>query len=113
MKLCEVANANGKYKNVYAETTFVCPSYWLADAFANSTISHSAYKYQYSVPPAQHAYDVGVYFGPQRPKYASPDFAAAFMRMSSVFLHRCRMRRPWSEAGVPFGKIDGDLYGMY
>ncbi|KAL8686393.1 MAG: hypothetical protein Q9218_007134, partial [Villophora microphyllina] len=22
--------------NVYAETTFVCPSYWLAEAFTNS-----------------------------------------------------------------------------
>ncbi|KAI9838041.1 MAG: hypothetical protein M1819_006195 [Sarea resinae] len=41
---------------VYGETTFMCPSYWLADAF--STAGLEAYKYQYSVPPAIHGTDL-------------------------------------------------------
>ncbi|KAH8898599.1 alpha/beta-hydrolase [Thozetella sp. PMI_491] len=40
--------------NLYAETTFVCPSYWLADAFATT----GSWKYQYSVPEALHAKDL-------------------------------------------------------
>ncbi|KAI1421158.1 carboxylesterase [Xylaria sp. FL1777] len=43
--------------NLYAETTFVCPSYWMADAFAGVG-RKSAWKYQYSVPLSNHAADV-------------------------------------------------------
>ncbi|ORY54941.1 Alpha/Beta hydrolase protein [Pseudomassariella vexata] len=42
--------------NLYAETTFVCPSYWLADAF--SAQGGKAWKYQFSVPPACHGCDI-------------------------------------------------------
>lgn len=44
--------------NLYAETTFVCPSYWLASAFPTS------WKYQYSPPPAEHAADMDAYLDP-------------------------------------------------
>ncbi|KAI0376189.1 alpha/beta-hydrolase [Hypomontagnella monticulosa] len=40
--------------NLYGETTFSCPSYWLADAYAKKG---RAWHLQFSVPPAQHAYD--------------------------------------------------------
>lgn len=43
--------------NLYAETTFVCPSYWMADAFAG-TGGKSAWKYQFSVPISSHGADV-------------------------------------------------------
>ncbi|KAI1404275.1 alpha/beta-hydrolase [Hypoxylon fuscum] len=43
--------------NLYAETTFVCPSYWLADAYANKE-NGKAWKYQFSVPPAYHSLDL-------------------------------------------------------
>ncbi|KAI0973891.1 carboxylesterase [Xylaria arbuscula] len=43
--------------NLYAEATFVCPSYWLADAFTGVGGKNS-WKYQYSVPPSSHATDV-------------------------------------------------------
>lgn len=43
-------------QNIYAETTFVCPSYWMAAAY--NDYGRSAYKYQYSVPPSTHALDV-------------------------------------------------------
>ncbi|KAI3316587.1 alpha/beta-hydrolase [Xylariaceae sp. AK1471] len=50
--------------NLYAETTFVCPSYWMADAFGGVE-GRSSWKYQYSVPPSSHGADVS-------PLYQSP-----------------------------------------
>ena len=38
--------------NVFAESTFDCPSYWLASAFPQ------AWKYQFSVDPSYHGYDL-------------------------------------------------------
>ncbi|KAI9641370.1 hypothetical protein NHQ30_010172 [Ciborinia camelliae] len=46
--------------NLYAETTFVCPSYWMASAFAQS------WKYEFSVPPAQHGGDLNAYYAANR-----------------------------------------------
>ncbi|KAI0439332.1 carboxylesterase [Xylaria telfairii] len=43
--------------NLYAETTFVCPSYWLADAFGSAKGKRS-WKYQFSVPISIHGADV-------------------------------------------------------
>ncbi|OCK79810.1 carboxylesterase [Lepidopterella palustris CBS 459.81] len=42
--------------DVYAESTYVCPSYWLAEAFPQ------AWKYQYSVVPAYHGADLTAYW---------------------------------------------------
>ncbi|KAF7929047.1 hypothetical protein BELL_0312g00060 [Botrytis elliptica] len=42
--------------NLYAETTLVCPSYWLASAYPQ------AWKYEFSVPPAQHGADMNAYY---------------------------------------------------
>lgn len=47
---------------IYAEATFICPSYWLNDAFASH--DRTSYHYQYSVPVALHTNDVSAYFGP-------------------------------------------------
>ncbi|KAI0007423.1 alpha/beta-hydrolase [Xylariaceae sp. FL0662B] len=44
--------------NLYSETTFVCPSYWLADAYAAKE-NKNAWHYQFSVPPSPHASDIG------------------------------------------------------
>ncbi|KAI1408326.1 alpha/beta-hydrolase [Hypoxylon sp. FL1857] len=43
--------------NLYAETTFVCPSYWLADAYAKKH-GGKAWHHQFSVPPGQHGLDI-------------------------------------------------------
>lgn len=51
--------------NIYAEATFVCPSYWLSGAF--TTENRTAFHYQYSVPGALHGSDVTAYFGPATP----------------------------------------------
>ncbi|KAJ5573520.1 uncharacterized protein N7459_007947 [Penicillium hispanicum] len=47
--------------DIFAETTFDCPSYWLADAFSGSP-AKEAWKYQYSVTPAYHGSDLTAYF---------------------------------------------------
>ncbi|KAN0117317.1 acetylcholinesterase precursor [Hyaloscypha variabilis] len=69
--------------DIYAETTFVCPSYWLAEAFSDK--SRSSYKYQYSVPIATHGADVSGYFGPANPTQSS-DFEYAFMKIWGNFI---------------------------
>lgn len=71
------------FQNVYAETTFVCPSYWLAEAFTNN--NRIAYKYQYSVIGAQHGSDITSYLGPPTPNQG-PDFNRAFMTIWGNFI---------------------------
>lgn len=46
--------------NIYSETTFTCPSYWLAEAFSDN--NKQSWKYQYSVTPAFHGADLTAYF---------------------------------------------------
>ena len=49
--------------NLYAETTFVCPSYWLASAYSSQQTgpAKQSWKYQYSVPPSEHGADLDAY----------------------------------------------------
>lgn len=76
--------------NLYAETTFVCPSYWLAEAYALRGGGYASYKYQFSVPPALHAADIVGYFGyygsggPDEP--VQPEMQMAFMRIWGNFV---------------------------
>lgn len=63
-------------QNVYGETTFVCPSYWMAEGYTGK--GRKAYKYQNSVLPAVHASDTTAYVGPAAP-YQGPDFVRATM----------------------------------
>ncbi|KAI9800147.1 MAG: hypothetical protein M1833_003474 [Piccolia ochrophora] len=77
--------------NLYAETTFVCPSYWLAEAY--TTPPNAGYKYQFSVPPAYHAADIAAYFGPAAltppPSVnLSTSFTRAFNTMWGNFITR-------------------------
>ncbi|KAL9623697.1 MAG: hypothetical protein Q9204_007933 [Flavoplaca sp. TL-2023a] len=69
--------------NLYAETTFICPSYWLAEAFTNN--DRVAYKYQYSAIPAQHGVDVNAFFGPALPNQG-PDYVRALMTSWGNFI---------------------------
>ncbi|RDI77868.1 hypothetical protein Vi05172_g12079 [Venturia inaequalis] len=70
--------------NIYAETTFVCPSYWMAEAYSGKT-GFSSYKYQFSVPISIHGQDVSGYFGPAAPEQG-PDFEYAFMKIWGNFI---------------------------
>ncbi|KAG4439449.1 hypothetical protein IFR05_005061 [Cadophora sp. M221] len=69
--------------NIYAETTFVCPSYWLAEAYTNN--GREAWKYQYSVPAALHGTDIPAYFGPGMPNLG-PEFIRAVMTIFGNFI---------------------------
>ncbi|KAK6595702.1 carboxylesterase family protein, partial [Botrytis cinerea] len=64
--------------NLYAETTFVCPSYWLASAYSQ------AWKYEFSVPPSQHGGDLNAYYAVNREYIGfgtlSPGFRAAVQK---------------------------------
>ena len=62
--------------NLYSETTFVCPSYWLAQAYPNA-----AYKYQFSVPASQHGADLNAEGLRALTPNISPAFSAAFQRI--------------------------------
>ncbi|KAL0765127.1 hypothetical protein CaCOL14_012387 [Colletotrichum acutatum] len=68
--------------NIYAEATFVCPSYWLSDAF---TSPMSSWHYQYSVPFAWHTADIPGYFGPATPNQG-PDIVLAFRKIWGNFI---------------------------
>ena len=80
MGLPQVLNV---FQNVYAETTFVCPAYWLSEAFTNN--DRVAYKYQYSVIGAWHGSELPSVFGPPTPNQG-PDFNKAFMTIWGNFV---------------------------
>ncbi|KAF1953699.1 carboxylesterase type B [Byssothecium circinans] len=69
--------------NIYSETTFICPSYWLAEAY--NSAGRTGYKYQYSVPNAVHGSDSTAYFGLPTPNHG-PDFVHAFERIWGNFI---------------------------
>jgi carboxylesterase type B len=69
--------------NIYAEATFVCPSYWLSDAFTKN--NRTAFHYQYSVPGALHGSDVTAYFGPATPSQPR-SFNTVFRQIWSHFV---------------------------
>ncbi|SPO05142.1 related to esterase [Cephalotrichum gorgonifer] len=79
-------DANGQQQranNILAEQTFVCPSYWMADAWTGS--GRKAWHFQYSVPFSSHGADVAAYFGPT-PQNLGDDMAVAFKRIWGNFI---------------------------
>ncbi|KAL7623533.1 hypothetical protein AAE478_007216 [Parahypoxylon ruwenzoriense] len=73
--------------NLYAETTFVCPSYWLADAYAKKE-DGKAWRYQFSVPPAEHGRDLEPLLEPVNIEGTSMDevFRTAFQEIWGNFV---------------------------
>lgn len=90
--------------NIYAETTFVCPSYWMAEAYSDPGNGRASYKYQYSVAIALHGTDVEGYFGPAGDNVGD-DFEMAFMRIWGSFVIR---GDPSIPASVANGAHSGD-----
>ena len=97
--------------NLYAETTFVCPSYWLASAYSSqshykkrSSVSiiedprtvgkrnnnKQSWKYQYSVPPSEHGADLDAYYAINREALGygtlSPGFRTAVQEIWGRFI---------------------------
>lgn len=84
LNVSEVASGQQQRANIiYGETTFVCPSYWLAEAY--NTQGRTGFKYQYSVPWAAHGSDSTAYFGEPTPNQGS-DFVLAFQRIWGNFI---------------------------
>lgn len=76
--------------NIFAETAFDCPSYWLANAFSSGASEEpndekESWKYQYSVTPAYHGADITAYFsvGASVP---NSGFRDAFQRILGNFI---------------------------
>lgn len=69
--------------NIYSETTFTCPSYWLAEAF--SVNDKQSWKYQYSVTPAFHGADLTAYFSANATT-PTKAFISAFSNMWGNFI---------------------------
>lgn len=71
--------------NIGAETNFVCPAQWLAEAFSQADLQ--AWKYQYSVTPGYHGADLTAYFavGAATP---NADFSRAFQKVWGNFIVR-------------------------
>ncbi|KAI9660390.1 MAG: hypothetical protein M1821_009740 [Bathelium mastoideum] len=73
--------------NVYAETTFVCPSYWLAQAYSATNSSEKrGYKYQFSVPAAQHGADLFAEGLDPLLSNDAPEFSYAMQRIWGNFI---------------------------
>jgi carboxylesterase type B len=66
--------------NIYSEATFICPSYWINDAYHGRS-----YNLQYSVPFAAHGTDVAAYLGPETPNQ-SAEFVQVYRKMWGNFV---------------------------
>lgn len=63
---------------IYGETTFICPSYWLAEAYSNNGYGGQGWKYQFSIPNAEHGADGPAYFSyPSDTDYYNGNFVRA------------------------------------
>ncbi|KAI1104358.1 alpha/beta-hydrolase [Jackrogersella minutella] len=73
--------------NLYAEATFACPSYWMADGYAKKKGAKS-WHYQFSVPPGQHGLDLEPLLLPANIKGTGMDkvFRTAFQEIWSNFI---------------------------
>lgn len=85
-----------------AEILFMCPTYWLSDAFSQ------AWKYEFALTPAYHSYDTGVIFfqNQSHPSFTS-DFVMAFQR--EFFLMTSTMKWLTMEEYFPYRHV-GELH---
>ncbi|KAK0747257.1 Alpha/Beta hydrolase protein [Apiosordaria backusii] len=70
--------------NIYAEATFACPAYWLADAYSSNP-GKSSWLYQFSVPFAYHGADVAAALGLSTPNLPN-DITLAFRKAWGNFI---------------------------
>jgi hypothetical protein len=88
--ISELTAATGQYERaiaIYGEMTFICPSYWLAEAYSNNGCRGDAWKYQFSIPNPYHGADGPTYFSdPDSTDYYSKDFVYAIEKMIGNFI---------------------------
>ncbi|RFU23797.1 Carboxylesterase, partial [Scytalidium lignicola] len=104
--------------NLYAETTFVCPSYWLATAY--SGWGKQAWKYQFSVPPCEHGADLDAYYAYNREALGEGTLSDAFRKAVQLMWGRLLTKGTKdqisaAETGVwpPWVDGNGDGFGRY
>lgn len=97
--------------NIYAETTFICPSYWLAEAYSENNFGKSkAYKYQYSVLPATHGSDTSAYFDP----LGTPPYSTSFSRAAQTIWGNFVINSdPSISQAIATGQINGTSSPTY
>lgn len=78
--------------NIYTESTFICPAYWLADAFSGAR-GRESFFYQFSIPFARHGVDLSASFVKPEPSHG-PDFVQAFRRKFIPQKHKKNMSLP-------------------
>jgi hypothetical protein len=69
--------------DIFAESTFDCPAYWMAEAF--SLGSRQSWKYQYSVEPNYHGADLSAYWAVDA-SIPNADFRHAFQKIWGNFI---------------------------
>ncbi|KAI1801124.1 alpha/beta-hydrolase [Daldinia bambusicola] len=69
--------------NLGAESNFVCPAQWFAEAFSSD--SRQAWKYQYSLTPSYHGADLNSYFAIDA-TWPSPGFKHAMRKIYGNFI---------------------------
>lgn len=69
---------------IYSESTFLCPSYWLAESY--TTHRDGGYKFQTSTPVALHGLDDLVLFGNRTLPNYGPDYVRAVQRIWGNFV---------------------------
>ncbi|KAK3987546.1 putative lipase [Cladorrhinum sp. PSN332] len=82
-------SANGQQQrgnNIYAEATFACPAYWLAEAYSGSSPSKASYLYQFSVPFAMHGNELTPLFGNPGVPPSPADFNTAIRKAWGNFV---------------------------
>ena len=85
---------------IVGETELICPSYWLAEAYSNNG-KGKAWKYQFSIPNAEHGADTYLYLR----DFYSPEISYAFRKMYGNFiLHD----NPSIDSAIAEGTDDGD-----
>lgn len=69
---------------IHSESTFICPSYWLAEAY--TTYRDGGYKFQTSMPIALHDLDDLAVFGNKPLPNSGPDYVRAVQRIWGNFV---------------------------
>lgn len=85
--------------NIYAESTFVCPSYWLAEAFTG--YDKEAWKYQVSALPALHGLDQYAYFNEPRDVSQGEGFSEELSKIWGSFVIGGRPETDALQGGWP------------
>ncbi|SMR56332.1 unnamed protein product [Zymoseptoria tritici ST99CH_3D1] len=70
--------------NIHAEAVFICPTYWMAEAYSPN--GGETFEYQFSVPPAVHAADASAYFSPLDAPPYRPSLRLAFQKILGNFI---------------------------